>query len=105
MFNQQPESMYAVYREPSAAVNHTIRGDASGFTRSCRESLSTPQRSVAPTELYAPLLRDLFKLRAEHIHGPVVVEVASQRDVKPVALFAFDDEFCKVGLARRALSG
>src|SRR6266699_3670943 len=50
------------------------------------------------------LLRYFFKLRAERIHSPVDVEVATQRDMKPVALFAFNDEFCEVGLARRALS-
>ena len=53
-------------------------------------------------ELYAPLLRDLFKLRAEHVHSAVAVEVAGQRDVKPVAFFAFNEE--SVGLARCALS-
>jgi len=44
-----------------------------------------------------PSLRYFFKLRAECIHSPVDVEVATQRDVKPVALFAFNDEF--IGLS------
>ena len=35
-----------------------------------------------------PLFSYFFKLRAEHIHGPVGVKVTTQRDVKPVALFA-----------------
>ena len=45
-----------------------------------------------------PLLSHFFKLRAQYVHSAVGVEVASQRDVKPVAFFAFDDE--SVGLAR-----
>jgi len=37
-------------------------------------------------------LGNLFQLRAKHIHSPVAVEITGQRDVKPVALFAFNDE-------------
>ena len=44
-------------------------------------------------------LRNFFKLAAEHIYSAVGVEIASQRDVKPVALFAFNDE--SVGLTLR----
>jgi hypothetical protein len=38
------------------------------------------------------LLRNFFKLAAEHIHSAVNVEIASQRDMKPVAFFAFNDK-------------
>ena len=45
-----------------------------------------------------------FKLRAEHVHGPVSVKVAGERDVKPVAFFALNDKFREIAFARAALS-
>jgi hypothetical protein len=47
---------------------------------------------TTPFELFHYFLQP----RAEHIHTAVVVKVASQRDVKPVALLAFDDKFVGV---------
>jgi len=43
------------------------------------------------------LLNHFFKLCAKHIHASIVVKVATKRDVKPIALLAFDDKL--VGLS------
>jgi hypothetical protein len=48
-----------------------------------------------------PLLRNFFKLGAEHIYRVVNIKVTAQRDVKPVALFAFNDESAGTGTALR----
>src|ERR1051326_8378749 len=58
-------------------------------------------RSAYPRKKTAPQgrgysshsLRYFFKLAAEHVHTAFGVKITSQRDVKPVAFFAFDDEF------------
>jgi hypothetical protein len=39
------------------------------------------------------LINNLFELGAEHIYASVIVKIATERNVKPVALLAFNCEF------------
>ena len=38
----------------------------------------------------------MFQLGAEHIYGSVIVKISAKRDMKPISLLAFHNEF--VGL-------
>jgi len=81
---------------PPAAVRPKL--DEGGSTLNSQLSTLNPQPSTLNSQPSAlQSLNHFLKLRAEHINASIVLKVATECNVKPIALFAFDGEFVCLG--------